>query len=192
MLWARAAGVWILLFAVVLLPVVAAALSPLLQWRDPIYIAAGFAGVMAMVLMVFQPLLIRGVLPGTKKHAALIHRWIGSALVVVVALHVLGLWITSPPDVIDALLFVSATSFSVWGVIAMWGVFGAAALVLMRRKFRLKMPLWRLIHKALAVVTVVTSTVHAVQIDGTMETFSKYGLCALVVLATAWAIGGRK
>ena len=43
-----------------------------------------------------------------------------------VIVHVAGLWLTSPPDVIDVLLFRSPTPFSAWGAIAMWAVFAAA------------------------------------------------------------------
>lgn len=184
------AGTWLLLVVAVSIPIVVAAFSPLLEWREPIYIVAGFAGIIAMTLMVFQPLLIRGVLFNAQKRSAYIHRWVGTTLLVAIVLHVAGLWITSPPDVIDALLFVSATPFAVWGVTAMWSVFVTVALVAMRHKFRLKMRLWRLSHKALAVITVVTSALHAIQIDGTMETWSKYALCALIVFATLWAIFG--
>lgn len=179
---------WITLIGVVAIPVVAAGFSPLLEWREPIYIAAGFAGIIAMALTVFQPLLISGLLSHSAKNARQIHRWFGFALVLTIVVHVVGLWITSPPDVIDALLFVSATPFSVWGVIAMWSVFATATLALMRQKFRLKMNLWRLSHKLLALVTVAASTLHAIQIDGTMETWSKYGLCVLMVCATLWAL----
>lgn len=43
-------------------------------------------------------------------------------------LHVVGLWVTSPPDVIDALLFWSPTPFSFCGVVAMWAVFASALM----------------------------------------------------------------
>ena len=46
-----------------------------------------------------------------------------AVLVIAVVLHVAGLWVTSPPDVIDALLFVAPTPFSNWGIIAMWALF---------------------------------------------------------------------
>jgi hypothetical protein len=47
-------------------------------------------------------------------------------LVVAVVVHVGGLWITSPPDMIDALLLTSPTPFSAFGVIAMWAIFAVA------------------------------------------------------------------
>ncbi|POF34173.1 ferric reductase-like transmembrane domain-containing protein [Roseibium marinum] len=180
---ARAVLIWAALAAALLVPLAAAAASPLLQWRQPVYIAAGFAGIIAMALLLLQPLLAGGYLPGLAgPRGRRIHRWTGGLLVAVVIVHVAGLWITSPPDVIDALLFRSPTPFSVWGVIAMWAVFAAAVLAIFRRRLRPRV--WRPAHTALAVAIVTGSVVHALLIEGTMETLSKAGLCALVVAAT--------
>ncbi len=178
---------WTVLAVAVLVPIAAAALSPLLAWRDPVYIVAGFAGVLAMALMLFQPLLASGYLTGIPEGRRA-HRWIGSGLVLLVITHVLGLWITSPPDVIDALLFASPTPFSVWGVIAMWGVFVTAFIAGFRRRLRLHPRIWRRSHKSLAAVIVAGSVVHAMLIEGTMETISKAILCVLVIAATAVAL----
>jgi predicted ferric reductase len=101
---------------------------------------------------------------------------------VAVVIHVGGLWITSPPDVIDALLFTSPTPFSAWGVIAMWSIFTVALLAALRRRLRPRT--WRIAHTLLAVVIVVGSVVHGILIEGTMETVSKAALCALVLAAT--------
>lgn len=38
-------------------PIAVAAFSPLLEWRGPVYIAAGFAGILGMALILAQPLL---------------------------------------------------------------------------------------------------------------------------------------
>jgi len=93
--------------------------------------------------------------------------------------------VTSPPDVIDALLFASPTPFSAWGVIAMWALFASALLAGLRRRLRPRH--WRRAHTLLAAVIAVGSVVHAMLIEGTMETFSKAALCALVVAATLMA-----
>ena len=181
----REALIWVALAAAVAVPIAVAAASPLLAWRHPVYIAAGFAGIFALGLLLVQPVLIGGYLPGLSAHRGRrVHRWIGGALVVAVAIHVGGLWITSPPDVIDALLLASPTPFSVWGVIAMWAIFAAALLAALRRRLRLGPRTWRLSHTFLAVVIVVGSVVHGVLIEGTMETVSKAALCALVLAAT--------
>ena len=175
--------VWAALLIVLAVPIAAAAMSPLLAWRDPVYILAGFAGVVAMALLLLQPLLAAGWLPGLSgPQGRRLHRWVGAALVLLVVIHVGGLWVTSPPDVIDALLFVSPAQFSVWGVIAMWAVFASALLAGLRR--RLRPHLWRRAHTLLATVIVVGSVVHAMLIEGTMETLSKAALCALVLAAT--------
>lgn len=184
--WARATLVWTVLAAAIAVPIAVAGVSPLLAWRDPIYIAAGFAGVIAMALLLMQPLLAGGYLPGLRqRRGRRLHLWVGTGLVAAVAVHVLALWITSPPDVIDVLLFRSPTPFSVWGVVAMWAVFAAAFLAAFRRRLRLKPAFWRLCHVSLASVVVVGSVVHAMLIEGTMGTISKAVLCTLVVAAAA-------
>ena len=185
---ARSILVWAALGIAVAVPIAAAAASPLLAWRDPVYIAAGFAGIAAMALLLVQPLLVAGTLPGLSgRRGRRVHGVIGGALVAAVAVHVGGLWITSPPDVVDVLLFRSPTPFSEWGAIAMWAVFAAALLAALRRRLRLRPQSWRRGHAALAAVTVLCSVVHALLIEGTMETVSKVALCALVVLAAVKA-----
>ena len=182
---ARAVLIWAILLAVIAAPIAAAAASPLLAWRDAIYIAAGFAGVIALALMLLQPLLIGGFLPGvSSQNARRAHRWIGGVLVLSVIGHVIGLWITSPPDVIDALLFRSPTPFSAWGVIAMWAVFAVALLAALRRPLRLRPRTWRAVHSLLSVVIVGGTVAHALLIEGAMETVSKAVLCALVIAAS--------
>lgn len=179
---ARAALIWVALAAVVCVPIALAATSPQLAWRGPIYILAGFAGMIALGLVLVQPLLIAGYLPGLPAlRGRRVHRWIGAALVVALVVHVAGLWITSPPDMVDALLFTSPTPFSPFGVIAMWAIFAVALLAILRRRLRPRT--WRVAHMSLAVVIVVGVVVHAVQIEGTMETISKAVLCALVLAA---------
>lgn len=182
---ARTLLIWAALAAAIAVPLIAAATSPLLAWRRPVYIISGFAGIVGLALMLVQPLLIGGYLPELRgPRGRRVHRWIGGILVAAVIVHVGGLWITSPPDVIDALLFDSPTPFSAWGVIAMWAVFAVALLALLRRRLRLTPRTWRLSHAALAVIVVMGTVVHGVLIEGTMETISKAALCALVVIAT--------
>ena len=189
---ARAALIWIALATAIGAPIAIAATSPLLAWRDAVYILAGFAGMIALGLLLVQPLLAAGYLPGLSAYRGRrAHHWIGGALVVAVVVHVAGLWITSPPDMIDALLFASPTPFSPWGVTAMWAIFAVALLALFRRRLGLR--IWRVAHMLLATVIVAGSVVHAILIEGTMETVSKTALCALVlaaalkVLAELWA-----
>ena len=167
------------------MPIAAAAVSPQLEWRHPVYIAAGFAGIIALGLLLVQPLAVGGYLPGLSAQGGRrAHRWIGSMLVLAVVIHVGGLWVTSSPDVIDALLFASPTPFSAWGVVAMWATFAAALLAAFRRRLRLRPQTWRNCHTFLAVIVVVGTIVHAILIEGTMETVSKFFLCALVLVAT--------
>ena len=177
---ARVALIWTALAIAVGVPIAAAAASPLLAWRGPVYILAGFAGIIALGLMLVQPVLIAGYLPGLPGlPGRRTHRWIGGALVMAVVIHVGGLWITSPPDMIDALTFTSPTPFSPFGVIAMWAIFAVALLAAFRRRLRPRT--WRIAHRLLAIVIVVGSVVHGLLIEGAMETLSKAALCALVL-----------
>ncbi len=179
---ARTALIWVALGAAVGVPIAAAAMSPLLAWRGPVYILAGFAGIIALGLLLLQPLLIGGYLPKlSARIGRRAHRWIGGALVVAVVIHVGGLWITSPPDMIDALLFASPTPFSPFGVIAMWAIFAVALLAALRRRLRPRT--FRIVHMLFAIVIVAGSVVHGLLVEGTMETVSKAVLCALVLAA---------
>lgn len=189
----RGTFIWAGLGVVVTLPIAAAAMSPLLAWRQPVYIAAGFAGIVAMTLMLLQPLMVSGTLPGFPTvRGRRVHLWVGSVLAISIVLHVVGLWITSPPDVIDALLFVSPTPFSAWGVVAMWAIFAAALLAFTRQRLRLRHRNWRGGHTALVTIAVVGSVVHAMLIEGTMETVTKTALCVFVVAATARTVLARQ
>ena len=186
---ARVTLIWAALACAVCVPIAAAAASPLHAWRNPLYIAAGFAGIVALGLMLVQPMMIGGYLPGPSPHRRRrAHRWIGGALVIAVLIHVGGLWITNPPDMVDALLFASPTPFSAWGVIAMWAIFAVALLASLRWRLGLDPRTWRIAHTVLAVVIVGASVVHGMLIEGAMETVSKAALCALVIVATIKAM----
>ena len=176
--------IWAALAVAICVPIAAATTSPLLAWRDPVYILACFAGIIALGLVLVQPLLIGGYLPGLSAYRGRrAHHWIGGTLAVAVVVHVGGLWITSPPDMIDALLLSSPTPFSPFGVIAMWAIFAVAIIAALRRRLGLRAQTWRIVHMPLAIVIVAGSVVHAILIEGTMETISKAALCALVLAA---------
>lgn len=163
--------------------------SPLLAWRDPIYIVAGFAGIVAMALLLVQPLLAAGALPGVPgPRGRRLHRIIGAAVVVAVFLHIGGLWITSPPDVIDVLLLRSPTPFAIWGLAAMWALFGTLALAITRRRW--KPHLWRLMHVVFAAIIVGGTVTHAALIEGAMEVITKAILSALLVAANGVVLWG--
>ncbi|MEM1398405.1 MAG: ferric reductase [Pseudomonadota bacterium] len=176
--------IWAALLTALVIPIAIAATSPLLAWRQPVYILAGFAGVIAMGLLLLQPLLAGGYLPGVAARLGRrLHLWVGIGVVAAVAIHVGALWITSPPDVIDVLLFRSPTPFSVWGVLAMWAVFFTALLAAFRKRFGLKPKIWRFWHLTLAAIIVSGSVIHALLIEGTMGTLSKAVLCTLAIAA---------
>jgi len=176
---------WAALALALAVPIALAAESEQLTWRGPVYILAGFAGIVALGLVLVQPLLIGGVLPGLSAYRGRrAHHWIGGALALAVVIYVAGLWVTSPPDMIDALTFSSPTPFSHFGVIAMWAVFAVALLAALRRRLGLRLRTWRIVHVPFAIVIVIGSVVHCLLIEGTMETISKAALCALVLAAT--------
>ena len=186
---ARVILIWGALAFAIGVPIAAAAASEQLAWRGPVYILAGFAGIIALGLVLVQPLLIGGYLPGLSAYRGRrAHHWIGGTLVVAIVIHVAGLWLTSPPDMIDALTYSSPTPFSPFGVTAMWAIFIVAILALLRRRLGLRPRTWRFVHMPLAIVIVVGSVVHCLLIEGTMETISKAALCAAVLAATVKAM----
>lgn len=185
----RAALIWLGVAAAMAVPVAIAAASPLLAWRQPVYILAGLAGIVGLSLMLLQPLLAAGYLPGAGPvRGRRLHRWIGGLIVLSVIVHVAGLWITSPPDVVDALLFEAPAPFSAWGVIAMWLIFATAALAVARHRLRLGPKLWRRLHTTMALAIVAGTALHAVLITGTMGTVSKWALCVLTLALTVKVI----
>ena len=179
----KARVTWAVLALVVLTPMVAAAFSPLLAWRSPVYIIAGFAGIAAFALMALQPFAALRVLPGWSALAhRRLHRISGMAIVLLVALHVLGLWLTSPPDVIDALLLRSPTPFSIWGVIAMWLIFATGLLAVLRFRGAIRWKLWQRLHPPIVLIAAVGTIAHVLLIEGTMEAVTKYLLCGVLVV----------
>ena len=185
--------IWTALAAALAVPLAVAATSPLLAWREPIYIAGAFAGVVGLALLLLQPLLAGNYLPGlTARRSRHLNAWVGAGLLAAVLVHVAGLWLTSPPDVIDALLFRSPTPFAAWGVIAMWAVFATALLATFRHRLRLRPTVWRACHLTLATVIVTGTVVHALLIEGTMGTLSKAALLALVLAAAVKVVVDRR
>ncbi|QDY71661.1 ferric reductase-like transmembrane domain-containing protein [Qingshengfaniella alkalisoli] len=170
-------------------PVVLAVFSPYLNYRGTAYIVGGFAGILCLSLMLVQPLLPAGYLPLPMQISERrVHLWIGRAIVICVALHIGGLFITSPADTLDALLLVAPTPFSVYGIIAMWGIVATVFLVLLRTRFRMRPLHWKRLHNMLALIVVAATVLHAVQIEGTMERVSKWLLCMAVLVATVTAM----
>lgn len=185
----KAALIWSALLLALVLPLVLAAQSPYLAYRDAIYIAAGFAGILALLLFGLQPLLAGGLLPGLRPRATRQwHRATGSLILVAVAVHVGGLYITSPPDTLDALLLVSPTPFSLYGVLAFWGLIVTGLLVVLRRQIPLRYLHWSVLHNTLAFLIVISTVAHALLIEGTMGTLSKWLTCAFVVGITGWVL----
>lgn len=181
----RPALIWAGLALLLFVPLILAAQSPLLQWRDTAYIAGGFAGIIGLCLMLLQPLLAAQALPLHPLVARRVHRWSGIALVVMVVVHIGGLWITSPPDVVDVLLFRSPTPFGIWGALAMWAVMGGALAALFRK--RLSLRVWRRAHLTAVMLAIAATVPHALLIEGAMHAGSKAALCTMVVVASVLA-----
>ncbi|WP_254694228.1 ferric reductase-like transmembrane domain-containing protein [Sulfitobacter sp. SK012] len=170
-------------------PFLVAAQNPLLASRSAAYVTGGMAGITALALLLIQPLLAAGYLPGVRPAVLRRwHKWVGIALVSAVAVHVGGLYLTSPPDALDALLLVSPTPFSVYGVVSMWAVVLTAILVAARHKLRLKPTTWKITHNLLALAVVIGAVVHALMIEGAMGATSKIALCICVLATTGITI----
>lgn len=180
---------WLLLGVFVAAPLLVATQSPLLAWRGPIYVASSFAAILGMGLMLVQPALVGGLLAslGPQKARGL-HRVLGVALLVVVLAHVAGLWITSPPDVVDVLLFRSPAPFSIWGALALWMLILAGGAGVLRK--RLGMPLWlfRRGHAALAALAVFCTVLHVLLIEGLLPFWLKAGMSLFLVAVLGVAL----
>jgi hypothetical protein len=66
----------------------------------------------------------------------------------------------------------------------MWAIVAIALLAALRHRLRWRPRTWRMRHVFLAVVIDAGTIVHALLIEGTMETVSKVVLCLLVFAAT--------
>ncbi len=181
--------IWAALACAVMFPIWSAAASPLLAYRSPIYITGGMAGIAALAILLIQPLLAAGYLPGLRKPTmSRWHKRLGAVLVASVALHVGGLYLASPQDALDALLLVSPTPFSIYGVTAMWALVLTVLLVAARGRLCLRPSAWNVLHNGLALVVVVGTVIHALMIEGAMGANSKLILCLCVLGATAGAV----
>jgi len=181
----RTALVWSLLAVCVLAPVAIAAANPLQESRDAFWIAGGLAGVVALALMLAQPLLAAGMLPAPPLPTARRwHRVLGFGVASLIVLHVVGLYLSSPEDIADALMLVAPTPFSVYGVLGLVGILLTIVLVAARSRLALRYAVWRLVHNGLALIVVAASVAHALLIEGAMGAVSKAALCALVLAAT--------
>lgn len=186
----RRIAAWIVIAALAGGPVLAAALSPLQRGRELLWVIGGIAGVLALSLLFLQPLLMAAAPPLMRAGAGVRwHRLGGIVIVVMVVVHVGALYLYSPDDITDALLLVAPTPFSLYGVISLWCLVLTAALAATRRVLKIGYRPWRILHSILAVAVVGAGAVHAIQIEGAMEEYSKLAICiAALVVTTAGAI----
>ena len=70
----------------------------------------------------------------------------------------------------------------------MWAMVLSAVLVALRRKMQLRPATWAAFHNLLALVVVMGTVIHAVQIEGTMRTVSKWALCLAALTAALAAV----
>lgn len=180
---------WLLVALVIFVPILVATQSSLLEWRQPIYVAAGFAGIIALALMLLQTLLVSGqLLVGSKQRYA--HAIVGGSIVSLIVVHIGGLWYVSPPDVVDVLLFRSPTPFGLWGMIATLAVIASSGLAIFRT--RISLTRFRALHGASAVLVVLTTIAHTILIEGAMGQNTKVALCIMVVGALFWTLWRRR
>jgi predicted ferric reductase len=176
---------WVVVAVVAAVPVLAAAASPLQGGRELLWITGGMAGVVALSLLFVQPLLMAAAPPLlAARDGVRWHRWGGMVIVAMVALHIGALYAYSPDDITDALLLVAPTPFSLYGVISLWCLVLTAVLAATRRVFKLGYKPWRILHSVLAVAVVGAGAIHAIQIEGAMEEYSKLAICIAALAAT--------
>ena len=166
-----------------LVPLLMAASSPLNDARNTSYIVGALAGVAALALLLPQPLLAAGYLH-LGVQARRWHRVVGCLVTLCLVIHVIGLYITSPDDMTDALLLVSPTPFSLFGVVGFWAMMLVVVFVAFRKRMSLSPSTWKLVHNVMGVLVVGSSVIHVLMIEGTMEARSKLLLCIVLVIAT--------
>lgn len=180
---------WVVSACILVVPLALAIASPLQAGRAFSYVVGAVAGVLALSLLFVQPLLAAGFLPGIRlSRERRWHRWLGVVLLAAVALHIIGLYLASPDDMLDALLLVAPTPFSLYGVIALIAVFLTGLSAAVRPRFRSAMHHWNRLHWTLTAIVVGATVVHAWMIEGTMQSLSKTITCVSVVLATVAAL----
>jgi predicted ferric reductase len=149
-------------------------------------VLGALAGVVALSLLPVQVLL------PTPWSALLLrrdprwHRWLGLAVACVVVAHVLGLYLTSPDDVRDAVL--AAPTYSRLGVLAAWSLGLSIVLALARRRLGLTYSDWQILHSALAVAIVTTAVGHTVMIRGTLDGPGEVLACGAALVAVTAAV----
>lgn len=180
---------WALIIFLVGVPVLVAVFSPLLDSREAIYRVGGLAGVAALALLLIQPLLAIGYFKTISRiRQRRMHLWTGALLVLAVFMHIYALYLTSPDDMMDALFLRSATPFSIYGFIGMMGIVLITILVTLRKKINIPFKWWKVLHATVGVLVVLASVVHALWIQGTMGTVSKWMLCGTILIATGFAV----
>lgn len=178
--------IWLGLLVVMTLPVAMATRSPYLPFRSSIYVLAGFAGIICLSIFVLQPLLSTNHLPLHPIQTRRLHRIVGTSVLILAIMHVAGLYLTSPPDVIDALLLRAPTLFSVFGVVAMWGIILTVLIAKLRRT--LPANIWRATHRTLSTLVIFATLIHALQIQGMMEPITKWIISIAVLLSIGFTL----
>src|SRR4051794_41969917 len=118
----RVALIWAALVAAIGVPIALAMTSDLIAWRGTVYILAGFAGIFALGLLLVQPLLIAGYLPGLSAYRARrAHHWTGGVLVTAVGVPLGGVWVAKPPGMLGAPALTPPTPVFPLRVVALWG-----------------------------------------------------------------------
>jgi predicted ferric reductase len=149
------------------------------------------AGVVALSLLILQVLLPTPWLGRLFAGRDLsVHRLLGLAVAAVVLAHVVGLYLSSPDDIRDALVL-AAPTYSRLGVLAAWCVVLSVALALARRRLGLTYSDWQILHAALAVAIVGNAVAHTVMIRGTLDGPVELLLCAAAVVAVSAAFVHR-
>lgn len=180
---------WLPVAALVVWPILVAAVDPLQRGRDALWVIGGLAGVVALASLLLQPLLAIGAKTGLSPLAARHwHRWVGLSVAGAIIVHVGALLLYSPDDMWDALLLTAPTPFSLYGVIGLWTALLSVGVAIAARKRRLPIKPWQIVHSVLAVVIVGSGSIHALMIDGAMGQPSKTIIVVAALAATTFAL----
>lgn len=182
--------IWLGLFALMAFPVIRAISNPYLPFRETSYIIAGFAGIFCLSIFVLQPLLATRRIPLHPFRARRLHRIVGICVLSLTIIHVAGLFVTNSDDVIDVFMLRAPTTFSIFGVIAFWGIILTGLIATLRHS--LPSFIWRKTHQTLSCIVISATIIHALQIQGAMEPISKWIICLAAILSTVVALIWQK
>ncbi|MCD2185542.1 hypothetical protein [Actinomycetospora soli] len=158
---------------------VVASTSPHLAGAEPVLVVSTLTATLAVAGLAAQPWLARG---RVGAHVA-----VGSAVLVLVVVHVAALLVLSPDDALFAMSPDGPTRARM-ALISLVLLVVVACLGVLRRRLGWSGPTFRLLHGGFALLATVLGVGHAVLTDGALEAWGTVVLLASGVLSVAGGV----